>query len=231
MHKSNQILMKPINFKNMSSNFLYGIRHSMGFIEIYPVVPLALKSTVKKKPVIRFTKITPQGEQTWHHTSPKIHCYACRRFLQSFPSAVALGGRVAEVDVSPSLSKSARGLPHGRGPILSRSGKRYSGEKSRNDPIRDAPEAAAQSRPCVSGGIVVFGLFKDSKAKNTPAHQGKFPPAPLSSSASASAAHAVKGCFALRSAALHFALDLLARLRPSLLTTAAPREILPQAVS
>ncbi len=66
------------------------------------------------------------------------------------------------------------------------------------------------------------------KAKDTPAHQGKFPPPLPSSSASASAAHPVKGRFALRSASLHSALDLLPRLRPSLLTTAAPREISPQ---
>ena len=66
------------------------------------------------------------------------------------------------------------------------------------------------------------------KAKNTPAHQGKFPLTPLSSSASACAAHPVKGRCALRSASLLCAPDLLARLRPSLLTTAAPREIFPQ---
>ena len=66
------------------------------------------------------------------------------------------------------------------------------------------------------------------KAKTTPAHQGKFLSAPLSPSASACAAHTVKGRCALRSASLHCAPDLLARLRPSLLTTAAPGEIYPQ---
>lgn len=66
------------------------------------------------------------------------------------------------------------------------------------------------------------------KPKNTPAHQGKFHLAPSSPCASAFTAHTVKGRCALRSALLHYALDLLARLRPSLLTTAAPREIFPQ---
>ena len=63
------------------------------------------------------------------------------------------------------------------------------------------------------------------KAKSTPAHQGKFPLTPSSPCASAFTAHTVKGRGALRSALLLFAPDLLARLRPSLLTTAAPREI------
>lgn len=63
------------------------------------------------------------------------------------------------------------------------------------------------------------------KAKTTPAHQGKFPLTPSSPYASAFTAHTVKGRCALRSASLHYAPDLLARLRPSLLTTAAPREI------
>ena len=63
------------------------------------------------------------------------------------------------------------------------------------------------------------------KAKSTPVHQGKFPPAPSSPFASAFSAHPFKGRFAFRSAALHYALDLLARLRLPLLTTAAPREI------
>jgi hypothetical protein len=70
---------------------------------------------------------------------------------------------------------------------------------------------------------------KMSRGETPPAHQGKFPPAPPSSSASACAAHPVKGRYALRSAALHGALDPLPLLRPSLLTTAAPREISPQA--
>lgn len=67
-----------------------------------------------------------------------------------------------------------------------------------------------------------------SKAKNTPAHHGKFLLVPSSPCASAFTAHTLKGRCALRFASLHYALDLLARLRPSLLTTAAPREIFPQ---
>ena len=66
------------------------------------------------------------------------------------------------------------------------------------------------------------------KAKNTPAHQGKFHLVPSSSCASAFTAHTVKGRYALCSALRNDAPDLLARLRSSLLTTAAPREISPQ---
>ena len=66
------------------------------------------------------------------------------------------------------------------------------------------------------------------KGKTTPAHQGKFPLTPSSPYASAFTAHTVKGRCALRSALLLFAPDLLARLRPALLTTAAPGEIYPQ---
>ena len=81
---------------------------------------------------------------------------------------------------------------------------------------------------CHAGHDVRKPIETKPKAKNTPAHQGKFPLTPLSSSASACAAHPVKGRCALRSVSLHFAPDLLARLQPSLLTTAAPREIFPQ---
>ena len=68
------------------------------------------------------------------------------------------------------------------------------------------------------------------KAKNTPAHQGKFLLVPSSPCASAFTAHTVKGRYALCSTSFHYALDLLARLQPSLLTTAAPREISPQSL-
>jgi len=81
---------------------------------------------------------------------------------------------------------------------------------------------------CHAGHDVRKSVPAKPKAKTTPAHQGKFLSAPLSPSASACAAHTVKGRCALRSASLHCAPDLLARLRPSLLTTAAPREISPQ---
>ena len=81
---------------------------------------------------------------------------------------------------------------------------------------------------CHAGHDMHKPVTAKPKTKNTPAHQGKFPLTPLSSSASACAAHPVKGRCALRSASLLCAPDLLARLRPSLLTTAAPREISPQ---
>lgn len=61
--------------------------------------------------------------------------------------------------------------------------------------------------------------------KYTPAHQGKFSPAPPSPFTSAFAAHSVKGRFAFRSATLLSTLDCIARLRPTLLTMAAPGEI------
>lgn len=78
---------------------------------------------------------------------------------------------------------------------------------------------------CHAGHDVRKSVPAKPKAKTTPAHQGKFLSAPLSPSASACAAHTVKGRCALRFASLHYVPDLLARLRPSLLTTAAPREI------
>ena len=81
---------------------------------------------------------------------------------------------------------------------------------------------------CHAGHDMHKPVTAKPKTKNTPAHQGKFPLTPLSSSASTCAAHPVKGRCALRSVSLHIAPDLLARLRPSLLTTAAPREISPQ---
>jgi len=75
------------------------------------------------------------------------------------------------------------------------------------------------------GRFAAHEADKEGKAKTPPALQGKFPPALPSSFASAFSAHPFKGRFAFRSAALHYTLDLLARLRLPLLTTAAPREI------
>ncbi len=63
------------------------------------------------------------------------------------------------------------------------------------------------------------------KAKNTPAHQRKFPLAPPSPCASAFAAHSVKGRCAFHSATLHCALDCTARLRPVRHTRAASGKI------
>ncbi len=63
------------------------------------------------------------------------------------------------------------------------------------------------------------------KAKNTPAHQRKFPLAPPSPCASAFAARSVKGRCAFHSATLHCTLDFTARLRPARHTMAAPGEI------
>ena len=84
------------------------------------------------------------------------------------------------------------------------------------------------------GRYAAHDSIKGRKAKFSPAHQGKFHLAPLSPSASAYAAHAVKGRYLflgsktrLRHKPL-FALDLLALLRHPLLTTAAPREISPK---
>jgi hypothetical protein len=69
------------------------------------------------------------------------------------------------------------------------------------------------------GVLLSHEAFKAGKAKIPPAHQGKFPPAPPSPSASAYAAQQVKGRFALRSTLFHYALDLFLLLRLSLLTT------------
>jgi hypothetical protein len=82
--------------------------------------------------------------------------------------------------------------------------------------------------PALTDCFAARDLLKTGKAKNTPAHPGKFPLAPPSLFASACAAPPVKGCFAFRYATLHSTLDLSPLLRPSLLTTAAPREISPQ---
>jgi hypothetical protein len=60
--------------------------------------------------------------------------------------------------------------------------------------------------------------------------KGSFPLAFPSPSASAYAAHPAKGRIALLFASLHYALNLLPLLRPSLLKTATPREIFPRGV-
>ena len=81
------------------------------------------------------------------------------------------------------------------------------------------------SRLIPVGRFAAPDAFKEGKVKSTLALQEKFPSSPSSPFAPAYAAHSVKGRSAFRSAPLHYTLDLLARLRLPLLTTAAPREI------
>ena len=89
-------------------------------------------------------------------------------------------------------------------------------------------EGRMDSRLCFSSRFADLDFCESKKAKTPPAHQGKFTSSPPSPFASASAAHTVKGRFAFRFALLHFTLDFLVLLRPTLHTTAAPRKIFSQ---
>ena len=80
-------------------------------------------------------------------------------------------------------------------------------------------------RLILAGRFAALDSSKERKAKNTLALQEKFLSSPPSPFAAAFTAHPFKGRSAFRSASLHYTLDLLARLRLPLLTTAAPREI------
>ncbi len=82
-----------------------------------------------------------------------------------------------------------------------------------------------ESRLFSSSRFAGLDLCESKKARLTPALQRKFPSAPPFPCASAFAARSVKGRFAFRSATLHSTLDFAARLRPTLHTTAAPKEI------
>jgi hypothetical protein len=62
MRDFNEIHIKPMCFKNMSSDFLRYTMHFIGLIGIYPVVRFAPENRADEKPMIRFAKITTQGE-------------------------------------------------------------------------------------------------------------------------------------------------------------------------
>ena len=146
MHDFKQVQINPMIFKSMSSNFLRHALHLMGHIEIYPVVQFSPESMVRKKPMLHFRKITPQGDLSWPSTLTKTLCCACRRFLPSFPLAKALGGLDAKAGNFHGPSKSARELPRGEEPTLSRFGKRYSEEMPRSDPLREYARSGGSIR-------------------------------------------------------------------------------------
>ena len=132
MRNFNGIHIKPMFFKNMSSNFLRYTLYSMGHIEIYPVVSFIPKNRNTEKPMIRFVKIL-KGEILCTLPLLKTHCCVYRRFLPSFPSAEAHGGPDAKADVFPSPSKSALAPQRGKARTFSRFWKRSPAGKREND--------------------------------------------------------------------------------------------------
>ena len=133
-----QILMKPVIFKNMSSNFLPYVLNPIGLIGMYPVALFTSKNRGCENPVLRLAKLTTQGELLCPPNLPKNLCCVCRRCLPLFLSVKAHGGQDAKAGVFPGLSKSARALPPGEGQILSRCVKRFSKAKPRNELCDDA---------------------------------------------------------------------------------------------
>jgi hypothetical protein len=132
MPNFNGMQIKPMFFKNMSSNFLRYTLYSMGHIEIYPVVRSAPENRADEKHMIRFAKIL-KGELLCTSPLLKTRYCACRRFLPSFPSAEAHGGPDAKADAFRNPSKSVPEHPHGKAPIFSRFWKKSPVEKREND--------------------------------------------------------------------------------------------------
>jgi hypothetical protein len=136
MYNFYKIPMKPMLFKNMSSSFLHYIWHSIGHTGIYQVEAFVVKSMVKKKPVIDFSKTIPQGVLSWSWTSMKIRYCDCRMFLHSSPLVEAHGGPDAKAGAFQNPSKLVRAHRLGEGPTLSRSGKRFFAGNQFNDRTR-----------------------------------------------------------------------------------------------
>jgi hypothetical protein len=132
MRNFNEIHIKPMIFKNLSSDFSRNILHSMGLIEIYPVVRFAPENRADEKPMIRFVKIL-KGELLCTSPLLKTRYCVCRRFLPSFPSAEAHGGPDAKADAFPNPSKSVPGHQRGAVPIFSRFWKKSPVGKREND--------------------------------------------------------------------------------------------------
>ena len=132
MRNSKQVQIKPMIFKNMSSNFLRYILHSMRHIEIYPVVPFSPKNRNAEKPMIRFLKIFT-GEFLCTLPLLKIRCCVYPRFLPSFPSAEALGGQAAKAGAFQNQSKSAPALPRGEPPTSTRFWKRLPAKQKKKN--------------------------------------------------------------------------------------------------
>lgn len=136
MYKFKHISMKPMIFKNMSSNFLPYTLSPVGLTGMYPVEQFAHENRGVEKSVLRFAKLTPEGELLWSPKLPKNRCCVCRRCLPSSLSAKVHGGQDARAVVFPGPSKSALAPQLGEGQILSRSVKRFSKARPRNDPKR-----------------------------------------------------------------------------------------------
>ena len=133
MHKFKQMRIKPMVFKNMSSNFFGYIRHLNGHNEIYPVLPFALVIREKKKAMIRFAKLIRPGGLSCYQTFPKTRFCVCPRFLPSFPSAEVPGGRAAKAGAFQNQSKSAPALPRGEPPISTRFWKRLPAKQKKKN--------------------------------------------------------------------------------------------------
>ena len=134
----NKIPMKPMIFKNMSSNFLPYTLSPVGHTRMYPVAHFTHENRAVEKPMLRLAKLTTQGELLCPPNLPKNLCCVCRRCLPLFLSVKAHGGQDAKAGVFPGLSKSARALLPGEARILSRCVKRFSKAKPRNELCDDA---------------------------------------------------------------------------------------------
>ena len=163
----NKIPMKPMIFKNMSSNFLPYTLSPVGHTGMYPVAHFTHENSVVEKPVLRLAKLTTQGELLWPLNLPKNRCCVCQRCLPLSLSAKAHGGQDARAGVFPGLSKSARALPLGEARILSRCVKRFSKAKPRNERCDDAAQssfffrsrAVIFPKPSVADGALQYPYF------------------------------------------------------------------------
>jgi hypothetical protein len=133
MRNFNEIHIKPMIFKNMSSNFLRNIQHPIGHIGIYRDVQFSPENRNTEKPMIRFAKITTQGDPLCTSISQKIRFCVYRRFSPSFPSAEAHGGPDARAGAFPNPSKSVLELPRGKALTFSRFWKKSPAGKAEND--------------------------------------------------------------------------------------------------
>ena len=133
MHKFKQMRIKPMVFKNMSSNFLGYIRYLNGHNEIYQVLPFDHAVWEKKKAMIRFAKLIRPGGLSCHRTFPKTRFCVYPRFSPSFPSAEVPGGRAARAAAFPSRSNSDPALPRGEPPISTRFWKRLPAKQKKKN--------------------------------------------------------------------------------------------------
>ena len=163
MRNFKQILMKPMIFKNMSSNFLPYTLNPVGHTRMYPVASFTHENRAVGKPVLRLAKLNTQGELLWSTNLPKNRCCVCRRCSPSSLSVKALGGQDARAGVFPGPSKSARAPQLGKARTLSRSVKRFSRVRPRNDSSRGCfvfrSTAVIFPTPLVGEGVLLCLRF------------------------------------------------------------------------